>query len=149
MSAQQFDTPSPMRIDRRIYLLLPLVVAVVFLLSACSGKTGTSADSASSTAVAPSPSGPVSFSIDIQPILQERCVNCHGGQRTEKGLDMTSYASLMAGSQNGAVVEPGNPDNSPMIQLVQQGKMPKRGPKLLPNQVQMLVDWIKAGAPNN
>jgi hypothetical protein len=28
-------------------------------------------------------------------------------------------------------------------------EMPKRGPKLKPEQVQLINDWINAGAPNN
>jgi hypothetical protein len=91
----------------------------------------------------------VSFTKDVEPIFQSRCVNCHGGQQTQRGLDLTQYSSVMAGSTNGAVVVPGNPDSSTLIQMVVQGKMPKRGPQLLPGQVQILTDWVKAGAPNN
>jgi hypothetical protein len=33
--------------------------------------------------------------------------------------------------------------------MIIKGKMPKNGPKLLPKQIQTIVDWIKAGAPDN
>lgn len=91
----------------------------------------------------------VSFANDVMPILQSRCINCHGGQDTKEGLSFASYETLMAGSQNGPVIVPSDPTNSLLIQLIQEGKMPKRGPKLTPDQLQILIDWILAGALNN
>jgi mono/diheme cytochrome c family protein len=91
----------------------------------------------------------VSFSKDVNPILQKSCFNCHGGERTSRGLSFASYDTLMAGSQNGAVIDPGNPDGSKLLQLILSGKMPKRGDKLTPEQAQLISDWIAAGAQNN
>lgn len=91
----------------------------------------------------------ISFSDDILPILESRCSNCHGGQRTEEGLDLRTYAGLMAGSENGAVVVPGDASSSKMATLVAEAKMPKRGPKLTPAQVQLIIDWINRGALSN
>jgi hypothetical protein len=76
-------------------------------------------------------------------------MNCHGGQRTEKGLDMKSFDSLMAGSENGPVVTPGDAAHSKFVELVANQKMPKRGPKLTPPQVQLFTDWVNQGALNN
>jgi len=95
------------------------------------------------------PSG-VSFEDDVLPIIQSRCYACHGGDRgTEEGLDMNSYANIMAGSDNGPVVIAGNADDSLLAQMLVEGKMPKRGPKLTPPQVQLIIDWINQGALNN
>jgi uncharacterized membrane protein len=91
----------------------------------------------------------VSFAIDVLPIIQSRCINCHGGDRTEEGLSMNSHAEIMTGSEHGAVVLPGDAANSLMAQLVIEQEMPKRGPKLTPPQVQVIVDWINQGALNN
>ena len=61
------------------------------------------------------------------------------------GLQTTAYAPLMAGSQNGPVVVPGNPDASKLWEMVGQGKMPATGP--LPTDEQQLVrEWIAQGA---
>lgn len=95
------------------------------------------------------PAAVVSFANDVMPILQSRCINCHGGQDTKAGLSVTSYNTLMAGSEHGPIVIAGDPANSLLIQSIQQGKMPKRGPKLTPDQLQILIDWIMAGALNN
>jgi uncharacterized membrane protein len=91
----------------------------------------------------------VSFASEIQPLLESRCINCHGGQKTEKELNLTSYEGVMAGSEDGPAVIPGDAANSPMAEMVANGKMPKRGPKLTPAQVQLIVDWINQGAQNN
>jgi hypothetical protein len=91
----------------------------------------------------------VSFKDDVMPIFQSRCIKCHGGERTEKKFDMTSYDKLMAGSEKGAVLVAGDAAASKMLQLIEQGKMPKRSAKLLPDQIQLIIDWINQGAQNN
>ena len=91
----------------------------------------------------------ISFANDITPILQKSCVNCHGGDRIEEGLVMKTYADLMAGSDNGAVVVPGNAAESLMVKMIASKKMPKRGPKLTDTQIQQIVDWINQGAMDN
>ena len=62
---------------------------------------------------------------------------------------MTSYDTLMAGSFHGTVVTAGNADDSFLVQQLIEGEMPKRGPKLTAEQVQIIADWINAGALNN
>jgi hypothetical protein len=66
-----------------------------------------------------------------------------------EGLDMTTYAGLMAGSNNGPVLTPGDSANSYLVQLAAEGKMPKRGTKLTPEQVQLIRDWVDQGALEN
>jgi mono/diheme cytochrome c family protein len=91
----------------------------------------------------------VSYAQDIQPIFNARCDNCHMGNYPSEGLDLSSYEGLMAGSQNGLVVVPGNADDSLLVEKVARGEMPKRGPHLTEAQVQLLTDWVDAGALNN
>lgn len=91
----------------------------------------------------------VSFASDVFPIIQSRCINCHGGDRTEEGLVMLTYADILAGSDNGPVITPGDATNSLLAELVSTQKMPKRGPKLTLPQVQIIIDWINQGALNN
>lgn len=98
---------------------------------------------------APAAGGAVSYSRDVQPIFNQICVKCHGGEETKEGLSLKSYAEVMAGSNNGTVITPGDVVNSFLIEQVVSGEMPKRGPKLLPAQIRTLSDWVAAGAPNN
>ena len=91
----------------------------------------------------------VSFANDILPIIESRCVSCHGGRRIEEGLLLRTYDEIMAGSDNGPVIIPGDVEGSLLVELVTNQKMPKKGPKLTPPQVQLITDWVAAGAPNN
>ena len=91
----------------------------------------------------------VSFANDIMPIIESRCINCHGGNRTEEGLNLTTHANIMTGSDNGPVVMPGDAANSLLVEMVATQKMPKRGPKLTPPQVQLISDWVSQGALDN
>jgi hypothetical protein len=91
----------------------------------------------------------ISFANDILPLLNNRCANCHGGNRTEEGLNLLSYATIMSESKNGAVVTPGDADNSLLVELLVSQEMPKRGPKLTPTQIQPIIDWINQGALDN
>jgi len=95
------------------------------------------------------PATNISYSKDVQPILDSRCGKCHMGEYVSEDLHMDTYESLMEGSENGPVIIPGNADDSLLVQKLVEGKMPKRGPKLTPVQIQIITDWIDAGALNN
>jgi uncharacterized membrane protein len=149
----------------RFFAIPALLAVAVVVLAACASQpaatpvaqsaapvTAVPAQATSVEANASAPAaanGAVSFSKDIAPIFQATCLSCHGGNKTEKSLDLKTYASLMAGSENGAVIVPGDAANSLLIQKVQSGNMPKRKPHLAADQIQLLVDWVNAGAQNN
>ena len=76
----------------------------------------------------PAAAATVSFANDVMPIVQSRCVNCHGGDRIEEGLLMRSYDEILAGSDNGAVIVPGNVTDSLLVELVTTKEMPKKAP---------------------
>lgn len=95
------------------------------------------------------PAGGVSFAANVLPMLTNSCLNCHGGNKTEEGLSVKTYQSLLAGSKNGVVIVPGDALNSFMVEAIASGDMPKRGSKWTAEQLQILVDWINQGALNN
>ncbi|RUL87506.1 PSD1 and planctomycete cytochrome C domain-containing protein [Tautonia sociabilis] len=68
---------------------------------------------------------PLRFESEILPILQARCVRCHGGEATKAGLDLSSIESLLAGGEAG---EPGfvagDPDASLLVDVIESGLMP-------------------------
>jgi Planctomycete cytochrome C len=92
---------------------------------------------------------PISFSHDVLPVLTQICVKCHSGENAPHSLVLTTYADVMAGSENGDVIEPGDPANSALIEKITNGKMPKNSPHLLPGQIRAIVKWVREGAPNN
>ncbi|MGA7669778.1 MAG: c-type cytochrome domain-containing protein, partial [Nitrolancea sp.] len=99
--------------------------------------------------VPPSSDAPVSFSRDILPILTSQCGSCHGGQG---GLWVLSYEQLMVGGSSGAVVMPGNPDQSLLYQRITgqtPPQMPLNSPPLTASQIDAIKGWITEGAPKN
>lgn len=98
----------------------------------------------------------VSFANDVMPILQARCVDCHGGvdengeEVLEEGLNLTTYEGLMAGSTWGTVVEAGDADASLLLEMIVNGDMPKDADEFMPEaEVEVLRAWIAEGAQNN
>ncbi len=92
----------------------------------------------------------VSYMRDIAPLLESRCVECHGGDDAEAGLDLSSHAGILAGGDYaGPAVIPGAPDNSPMvfhIRGIYEPKMPKDGEELAEEELHAIRMWIAAGA---
>ncbi len=115
--------------------------------AATSTEAAPQADAA--TATPPSSGATVSFKTDILPILQNNCVKCHGGEKTYENLKLNTYADLIAGSKDGAVLTAGDSANSILVDLINSGKMPKRSPKLSDADIQKITDWINAGALDN
>ncbi|HYO82443.1 MAG TPA: PSD1 and planctomycete cytochrome C domain-containing protein [Bryobacteraceae bacterium] len=91
---------------------------------------------------------PVSFEQTVQPVLSERCQPCHNSRNPSGGLSVESGAALLKGGQSGAVIRPGKPEDSLLLQSVsgEKPKMPKFGAPLSPDQVATLRTWIAEGA---
>jgi len=90
------------------------------------------------------------YSSDVQPILKDKCAFCHGSLG---GWDSSSYNSVMTSGKNAPVVIPGDPENSLLVQKLEgvqaEGTiMPPNG-KLPDSDIQIIIDWIAAGAHDN
>jgi uncharacterized membrane protein len=89
----------------------------------------------------------------IQPVLQRRCVACHGPAKQKGKLRLDSYARVRQGGQAGAAIVPGQADESLIIQRLllppeDEDHMPPDGkPQPTPAELALLRWWINAGAP--
>ena len=92
----------------------------------------------------------VDFSHDVAPILREHCGKCHIGSNKKGGLSFNSRAALLAGGADGQVVLPGRGSESRLIVAVTSRdpdlQMPPQGDRLSEKQVNILNEWIDAGA---
>lgn len=87
----------------------------------------------------------VSFTKQVAPLLVRRCGRCH--VRDSKGdFEMPTYAALMKGSENGLVIVAEKPDESTLIQLVEDGDMPPKGGPIPAKDIKVLKDWVAQGA---
>ncbi len=88
------------------------------------------------------PTGPT-YDASIAPLFQARCIMCHG-ENGQQGLNLTTYASLMKGGNDGPVILAGDPAGSLLIQK-QSGPQPHFG-QLTPDELALVTSWIEAGA---
>jgi len=101
----------------------------------------------------------VSFSTEIQPILEQRCVSCHGSGFANNNTDLSSYQSIFAGTGNvygNNLVIPNDPDNSGLVEAVTTGnaglgvrRMPTNGAFLSGDEINKIRAWISEGAQDN
>ena len=93
------------------------------------------------------------FSVDVMPLLRQKCFACHGDKPQEmKGkLDLRSRAGMLKGgeSEEPALV-PGKPQESLLFRAVNWDELempPKENDRLTKEQIDLLRQWITAGAP--
>jgi mono/diheme cytochrome c family protein/nitrate/TMAO reductase-like tetraheme cytochrome c subunit len=91
-----------------------------------------------------SESAELTYQASIGPLLDQRCVTCHG-ENGIQGLDLSSYKTTLAGGLTGPAVIAGDPDASLIIQR-QTGDMPHFA-QFTEDEIRLFVDWIIAGAP--
>lgn len=123
---------------------------------------GAPAAAADSPSPGPGGSSKVNFAAQIQPILEQHCVNCHGPEKQKGKLRLDSRASaLKGGSDAGPGIVPGKAGESAVVKrlLIDPAKdaneelMPpanKGGPLDKP-QIELVQRWIDEGAdwPND
>jgi mono/diheme cytochrome c family protein len=88
------------------------------------------------------------FNEKVRPILAQNCYKCHTSEAMGE-LRLDSREAILKGGETGAVITPGNPDKSLLIEAVRQTgdlKMPPKGAKLRESEIADLVAWVKSGA---
>lgn len=89
------------------------------------------------------------YSVHIKPLFQKSCIPCHNASVAQGGLDLSSRAAMLKGSEHGPVVLPGKPEESPLYKVVAHistPNMPFNGKKLADADIAKIADWIRAGA---
>jgi Protein of unknown function (DUF1553)/Protein of unknown function (DUF1549)/Planctomycete cytochrome C len=108
------------------------------------------ADSASAQAAAEALKAPDAFETRIRPLLAGNCYACHA-EAAMGGLRLDSREALMKGSDTGAVIEPGKPEDSTFIKVLQHATgypaMPKGRARMAQADIDLLSEWVRAGAP--
>jgi hypothetical protein len=95
------------------------------------------------------------YSDIIQPLLQEKCYNCHGKNKQKGRLRMDDSLRLMKGGKDGVVIVPGNAEKSEMIKRLSLPREdddhmpPKEKPQLTQQEIALIHWWIASGAPFN
>ncbi len=87
------------------------------------------------------------YNIDVLPVLEVRCVACHG---TAGGWDATTWELAITSGDNAPVVVPGDAAASSLAQMMlgthPDGVLMPPDGKLPDALVQLVIDWIDGGA---
>lgn len=83
-----------------------------------------------------------SFESDIFPILKDYCVGCHGANREDGGVNLSSHAEILTSVNNGTLV-------GSMKRDISFAPMPPLGSYISACRITQIENWIAAGAPNN
>jgi nitrate/TMAO reductase-like tetraheme cytochrome c subunit len=86
--------------------------------------------------------GDPTYIANIAPIFNAKCVMCHG-TTAAGGLNLTSYASIMAGGKDGPVIILNDSANSLLVKVQSE----KHFANLSPEELLLVEQWIDAGAP--
>lgn len=99
-------------------------------------------------------SGAPSYAADVAPILNQKCVSCHGRLLPQKGLKLHTREAIFQGGESGVAVVPGRPQQSPLYTAL---KLPPADPRHMPPvaggqvlsaaEIATIREWIEAGAP--
>jgi hypothetical protein len=89
------------------------------------------------------------FENHIRPLLEERCVECHGASKSKGGLRLDSRQGWQQGGDTGTAIIPGKAAESLLVKAVRYTlpdlHMPPKE-RLSPAQVALLEQWINEGA---
>lgn len=91
----------------------------------------------------------IDFAHQVVPILRNHCAECHMGENRKGGLSMNTRESMIEGSEYGPIAEPGKGEESVMIEAMlsddKVDRMPPKGPRVPPEQVEIVRKWIDEG----
>jgi hypothetical protein len=86
----------------------------------------------------------------VKPLLESRCISCHGPDKAKGGLRLDSRAAALKGGESGPALVPGKPAESLIVQAVMHARpdleMPPKD-KLTKGDIAVFERWIKDGAP--
>ena len=93
----------------------------------------------------------VDFARDVQPILAEHCLACHGADAAEGGLRLDKQSHAFGKTESGSfAIVPHDISRSGLLQRVESTdedfRMPPEADPLSPKEIDTLKTWIEGGA---
>ncbi len=120
------------------------------LVSWCLGGLISAAE-IDATKLPPSAAQQIDFTRDIKPIIDGRCIRCHGTEKPKSKFSLITREASLRGGENGIDIIPGDSAKSPLIhyvaRLVPDMEMPPdgKGDPLSEREIALLRAWIDQG----
>jgi hypothetical protein len=97
------------------------------------------------------PEQQVDFSSDVKPILNSKCISCHGGVKAKAGFSVLFREEALAKTESGKpAIIPGDAGASEMIRRINhvdpEERMPYKHEPLSAKEIKILEQWINQGA---
>jgi hypothetical protein len=94
---------------------------------------------------------PVDFNAEIRPILNQKCITCHGGVKRSGGFSLLFRNEALSPNESGLpAIVPGQPNSSEMIARIlhhdPELRMPLESAPLSEQEIDLLTRWIEQGA---
>ncbi|NNK92392.1 MAG: c-type cytochrome, partial [Acidimicrobiia bacterium] len=96
----------------------------------------------------PGEAGPPTYVAVVKPIFDSYCTACHG---VAGGWASSPYDEALNSGDSGPTIIPGDPDNSRLVQSLigthPDGVVMPPSVQMSPSDIQRIIDWVAAGAP--
>ncbi|MBX2870719.1 MAG: DUF1553 domain-containing protein [Saprospiraceae bacterium] len=93
----------------------------------------------------------IDYNTQVKPILNKRCIHCHGGVKKSGGFSLMTRTQALAPTESGQpAIIPGYPDRSELMRRILSDdpelRMPFEAAPLPAAEANILRKWIKQGA---
>lgn len=93
----------------------------------------------------------IDFNTEVKPILNKKCITCHGGVKRQGGFSLLFRSDALAINKSGIpAIIPGDPSGSELIRRLRlkdpEERMPYKHPPLSASEISILEKWIRQGA---
>lgn len=93
----------------------------------------------------------IDFNTQVKPILNKKCIACHGGVKQQGGFSVLFREEALAATKSGKpAIVPGHPEDSEFIKRLKsddpEERMPYKHEALSAKEIEVLSDWVKQGA---
>jgi hypothetical protein len=93
----------------------------------------------------------VDFNTQVKPIINKKCISCHGGVKQEAGFSLLFQEEALGPTESGKpAIIPGDPDGSELIRRISlndpEERMPYKHEALSEDEIKTLRQWVSEGA---
>jgi hypothetical protein len=93
----------------------------------------------------------VDFSTQVKPILNKKCISCHGGVKRNGNYSVLFRHEAIDTTESGRIgIVPGDPEHSELVRRITsrdpEVRMPYKEEPLSAEEIHILTTWVKQGA---